>query len=234
MSNALNLGVSLPGEGYPSIYGFEIPVVSGLTGAYLFGEGLSMLGYNYAPGMPDASVIGTPTVGNGFASFGAAAYLQTAAEESANMTIFTVARASGSSGLAGLVGNFGSSLGIILYADLSLKYAIGNAQRSAEGGANLPEANLASFQIYGFRAPAAAGSLVKNYSRGASIVSANGAGRVVSTVGPLRVGRSYSGSPTQPNDQVLALIYNRALTDVEMDSVAAWARRYCVAKGIVA
>lgn len=233
MANALNLGVALPGDGYPAMSGFEIPVISGLAGAYLFGEGASMLGYNYAPGMADAVVVGTPVIGAGYASFGADAYLQTAVAEAADMTIFSVARSSGSSGLAGLVGNFGTSLGIIMYLELTNRLVIGNAQRTSDGGANLGESNISKFQIYGFRAPAAAASLQKNYSRNASAVSSNATSRVISSVGPLRVGRSYAGSPTQAHDQVLALIYSRALSDAEMDSVAAWARKYCASKGIV-
>lgn len=233
MANALNLGVALPGEGYPAMSGFEIPVVAGLSGAYLFGEGGSMLGYNYAPGMPDAVVVGAPAIGAGFASFGPDGYLQTAVAETADMTFFSVGRSLGADGLAPLVGNFGSSIGLIMYLDVAGRLAIGNAQRTAAGGANLGgEVNIAKFQIYGFRAPAAAASTQKNYSRNATAVSSNATARVVSSVGPLRVGRSYSPLASQINDQVLALVYSRALTDSEMDSVAAWARKYCASKGI--
>ncbi|KEX91598.1 hypothetical protein HA62_23365 [Pseudomonas putida] len=235
MSNALNLGsIVLPGDNYPSIFGFNIPVTSGLEGAYLFGDGLNQVGRNYAPGKSNAMVSGGPVAGGGFASFGSG-YLNTGISETADMTIISVCR--DSSGFAdpqpGFVGNNISLVagGVALATGSGGAALRGQAVKDALSDYATVAATTSNFVLVAYRARSSVASQISNLTSGVSAVAASTGVRTIDP-SPILVGRLPSLNFQGPNDQAVCLIYSRALTDAELSLVAAWVRGYCTSKGI--
>lgn len=235
MTNALNIGnVALPGDGYPSLYGFSIPVLNGLEGAYLFGEGVSQMSRNYAPGKPNATVVGTPVSGQGFATFSETGYLNTGIIEGPDMTMITVCRdGTGLSDAApGYMGNNFSTAGG------GMAIVIGNATNLR--GTNIRAGALEFINVTGnplnftaqcLRARNLAPTSFDNMSSGVSLSSSSSGVRTLDTTNPILIGRIPSNAFKGSNDQILAMVYSRAITDTEVSQLTLWAREYCAAKG---
>ncbi len=239
MTNALNLGdVTLPGETYPSLFGFSIPVTSGLEGAYLFGEGASQMPFNYAVDKPDATVIGAPGAGSGFATFSENGYLDTGIAETAEMTIITVCRDNTGTGdpVPAFVGNhLNTTLGgvAIFHNNTGLQAQAQAVKANASDVAAVALANGYTWAMLAHRPKNAAPSLMANLTTGASGSSPSSGARTVYAA-PIWIGRIPNNSYKGLNDQVACLIYSRALSDVELNQVSAWLRSYCASKSIVA
>lgn len=245
MSNALNLGnIVLPGDNYPSIFGFNIPVTSGLEGAYLFGDGSGQVARNYAPGKANAAIVGTlAPVGAGFATFSDAGYINTGISETAEMTLITVSRDSTGTAdpIPGYIGNNFSVAGggttIISGSPTTLRGSCVKINATLTPPAADVEfisaaGNPATFTAQSFRAKNAAPSLMNNLSTGLQVVSTNSGVRVLETNYPIWIGRIPSNSFKGFNDQVAALVFSRALGDAELALLMTWLRGYCASKGI--
>jgi len=237
MSNALNIGnISLPGDGYPSIFGFKIPVTTGLEGAYLFGDGAGQFSRNYAPGKPNATVIGSPSSGSGYGVFSENGYLDTGISETADMTIITVARDSTGfvDPVPGYVGNNFSiaSGGVAIYIG-SPTTLRGNAIKNGAVDYVNVSGDPAVFTAQCLRARSAAASSFTNMTSGSTASSANTTGtRTVDSSNKIWIGRLPANTFKGINDQVLTLIYSRAISDAELNQIATWLRSYCASKGI--
>lgn len=246
MSNALNLGkIVLPGDNYPSIHGFSIPVTSGLEGAYLFGDGLGQVARNYAPGKAQASMVGAPVAYSGYCNFGADGYIDTGIAETADMTLITVCRDSTGSlsdPVPGYIGNNSSITGggVAIFGGATenqlrgSNVKINTAVTPAAPGVEFLQVAGNPFAFTGqvLRARNAAPSSFENASTGAKLFSTGSGVRVVEKTYPILIGRIPSNTFKGLNDQVAALVYSRALSDAELDQVMAWLRSYCVSKGV--
>lgn len=239
MSNALNLGsIVLPGDNYPSIHGFNIPVTSGLEGAFLFGDGVAQMGRNYAPGKPDATVVGAPVSGAGFGVFNEFGYLNTGISETAEMTIITVCR--DSSGLVdpkpGFIGNHLDVPlgGVAIFTATETLFRGQNVKNNLSDYCSVSaNGTVATFTPLAFRVKNNATSLLTNLTSGAAAGSASSGARTVDSANKILVGRIPSEGFKGLNDQVAALIYSRAITDAELTSMTVWLRKYCASHGIV-
>lgn len=234
MSNALNLGnIILPGDGYPSLFGFQIPVVSGLEGAFLLGDGEAMLGKNYAPGKSDGVVIGTPTANSGYAAMSGSGYIDTGISETDALTLFAVLRdSSGTVDMApGVIGNYVSgNSGASLY--MGADYIRSGLARTGTTDGVSTGINPAIFSLVSARGATGIATRVKNWTAGSENSGTAITDRALNTAQTLKIGELPNASFAGPIDIGLAMIYSRVLTDVEMDQMAAWARSYCAAKGI--
>lgn len=237
MSNALNIGnIALPGDGYPSIFGFKIPVTDGLEGAYLFGDGVGQFARNYAPGKANAKVVGSPSSGSGYAMFSELGYLDTGIAETAEMTIITVAR--DSSGFVdpvpGYVGNnFSVSAGGVAIYIANTTTLRGNAIKNGAVDYVNVTGDPATFIAQCLRARSGAASSFTNMTSGVTASSANTTGtRTIDASNTIWIGRLPATAFKGLNDQVATLIYSRAISDSELNQVATWLRSYCASKGI--
>ena len=238
MSNALNLGnIVLPGDNYPSIHGFNIPVTSGLEGAFLFGDGTAQMGRNYAPGKANATVVGAPVAGAGFGVFSEAGYLNTGISETAEMTIITVCR--DSSGQVdpkpGFIGNHLDipSGGVAIFTATETTFRGQNVKNSLSDYCNLSATGtVATFTQIAFRVKSNAPSLMTNLTSGVTVSSTSSAARSVDSGNKILIGRIPSEGFKGLNDQVAALIFSRTITDAELTSIATWLRNYCAVHGI--
>lgn len=69
------------------------PVTRGLEGWFCFDTDISRIGFNRAPGKPDASIVGQPVVKTGHVEFKSLSnYLNTSIPESADMTVLLVGK----------------------------------------------------------------------------------------------------------------------------------------------
>lgn len=241
MSNALNLGsVVLPGDGYPSIHAFQIPEVAGLEGAFFFGDGLSLIGKNFAPGKPDATVKGSPVKGAfGGIELGLNNYIDTGIVDSANMTVISVFRdipATGNTVKSGLIGNNLSLAtgGIGMYRNENGLTVSGTSIKLVGTTPTLENASVnivsGAYTLMALRARNLAASTSNNLTSGAL---ANGSLTGARTIGPnsIWIGRLPNASFSSTHEQLMAMVFSRALTDVELNLVAAHAKKYCASKG---
>lgn len=236
MSNALNLGdIQLPGDNYLSLFGFNIPVTSGLEGAYLFGDGVSQAPKNYAPGKANAAVVGSLVAGANFITMSEAGYIDTGIAETADMTILSVFRDSTGTSDAqpGFVGNHSTlALGgvALIYSSAGANISGQAIKAQASDFASTPW-SMASFTMVAYRPRGSAVSQISNLTTGSSGQSSSTAARTLSAQ-PIWIGRIPSNSFKGLSDQVACLIFSRALSDSEINTLAVWLRAYCASKAI--
>lgn len=233
MTRAFDIGpADLPGTGYLPMAAFQIPVISGLKGAFLFGSGLDVASLNWAAGGNDAAVIGSPTVGNGFLTFDLNAYLQTDIAETAAQTFVIVARRPADAAV-GYIGNYGGSVawGVSLYSSAGTSLMNSTSSRGGAAGGIGVSGTVADFGLYALTVPATGQSRIDDLTEGTANLAASGS-RTINGGGAHRIGRVYSGTFAGQTDQVLAMIYDRALSDAERLAVADWARIYAASVGI--
>lgn len=243
MTNALNIGnIQLPSEGFPPIDAFQLPVLDGLEGAFFFGDGLSLIGKNFAPGKKDASVKGVPELGaNGGIKLGLNNYIDTGIVDSENMTVVSVFRdiaETGTTVKSGIIGNNLSLAtgGIGMYRNENGLSVSGTAIKvSSPGAANaLENASVSivsgAYTLAALRARNGSASTTNNFTIGAS---SNGSLSGTRVLGPnnIWIGRLPNAGFSSTHEQMLAMIFSRSLTDAELNKVAAHARKYCASKG---
>jgi hypothetical protein len=231
----LNLGdVKLPGTGYLSLFGFQIPVLAGLEAACLMGDGVARAAKNYAPGKADFTVVGAPVAGAGFLTLGAAGYIDTGVTEVAEMTTINVYRVPNPvAANAGIVGNWVNSAsgGIAVWTSSNTSFSASAGKAGAVDVMNLAQAS-GTFHAIAVRARTGAASDFSDLATGTKGLSAGTGVRTVDATRKMRIGALYNPGYQTPNDQVLSLIYNRALTDAELILSTPWLRKYCSAKSI--
>ncbi|MFJ5180031.1 hypothetical protein ACIP61_01220 [Pseudomonas fulva] len=236
MANTLNLGnIILPGDQYPSLFGFSIPVVEGLEGAYLFGDGKPQINRNYAPGKKDATIVGSLVSGNGFATFSENGYLVSGIAEAAEMTILLVSR--DSTGQAdpapGYIGNNFSLAGggFVIYGSSGATVLRSNTVREgASDILNVPgDPTAFTMQCLRIRNT---GNIFTNLTSQISVTSTNVKARTIDSSNSVWIGRIPSPGFKGLNDQMAALVFSRSITDDEVTKMASWLRAYCLSKGV--
>lgn len=234
MSNALNIGnVTLPGDNYPALLGFSIPILDSLEGAFLLGDGIAQMTRNYAPSKADAKAVGTLRSGAGYAILDESGYLNTGIMETAEMTVIAVGRApdgtiSTNPAFVGNNLNTGTG-GFGLFPN-----ATGAQGTSIRGGA-LERIQVTSryqdFTALSHRLKATTPNIVNNLSSGESKLGASSAARTLEKTNPILIGRLPSSAFKTTNEQIVVLIYSKALSDTELATVYAWVRSYAADKG---
>ena len=237
MSNALNLGsIVLPGDGYPSIFAFQLPVLTGLEGAYFFGDGLSLINKNYAPGKANATIKGAPVLGaNGGVEFSLNNYLDTGIADVPNLTVLSVFRETLGTGSANACGIIGNNLSLATGGIGVYRNAIGTTVSctTIKGGAL--ENAVATIVPGGYtaialRAKDSAVSVSNNLTLGTTFTGALSGARTL-TPQPMLIGRLPNASFSTVHEQLMALVFSRAISDAELDLLSAWMKKYCASKG---
>lgn len=233
MANYLNLGATLPGTGYRHIYEFTIPVLTGLEGAFLLGH-RGQVWRNSAPGKADATVIGaTPSTEAGYTTLNGSGYLQTDIAEEIEMTLIAVTYDPVGVGKIGFIGNFYTAAdgGIAMHADADDTVRV-NAVRAATPTNSVVDATAGVPNLVGFRSFASATSQLRNYTTGDDAAATSTGSRTVDTSRNIRIGSLPAAAYSTDGKMGLAMIYSRALSDLEMTNVTDWARAYMDAQGV--
>ena len=225
--------VTLPGTGYPPLAAFQIPFADSLAGAFLLGNGEELADKGWAGGA-DADIVGSPVFGASFAALSGTAYLDTKIPETLEMTLFVVGRET-SAASVGWIGNYlsGAAFGVSMYTGSSAASIQANVGRAGgTGGSVSVTSDTTQWGIYSLQVPSTGAARLRNHTGGASNTTSATADREINGAGPIRIGRCYAPSMIGENQQVIALVYNRALTDAETLTVAAFCRDYAASRGI--
>lgn len=230
-TNALNLGeVELPGI---PVAAFNLPVTDSLEGMFFFTDGLNVAKTNFAPGKPDGVIVGAPVASDGYVTFSAATgHLQTQVPETANMTVVSIVRRQ-ASGNTPFVGNYGPSggVGVGLYTtDDNRIYA--TAGRDGAGPIQVFALGAVStWALVVARINASGNTRIQNLTAATTASSATG-NRVVSTNGPMKVGRFNEAVFAAANQSMATLFFSRVLTDGELTAIQTWAKEFADAYGV--
>ncbi|MCS4063730.1 MULTISPECIES: hypothetical protein [Pseudomonadaceae] len=238
MTNALNLGnVTLPGSNYLSIYGFNVPVKSGLEGLFLFGDGSAHVARNYAPGKANATVVGAPQSFNGYTTFSDSGYLETGIAETAEMTIITICR--DSTGIAdprpGFVGNYFdlATGGVAIFPQSETQFRAQTVKNKANDYSTvLAKDTIASYAALALRVRNNAPSVMKNLVTGVEVSSTSSLARTVDGSRTIQIGRIPNDGFKGLNDQMMVLIFSRSILDAELSSLIPWSAGYGTSHGI--
>ncbi|TCQ28274.1 hypothetical protein [Rhizobium sp. PP-CC-3G-465] len=231
--NALRIGGdAFPSKGYPPLSVFKVPVVSGLTGCFVFSGGPKIALTNWAGG-PDATLYGALEDHDGYCTV--VDVIDTHIPETPAMTFFALFRTIVGPGNSGVMGTFagGENEGISLFAYSGSPLL--NALVEKAGGADTINVNMEHgvWTIASLTSPATGATVERNHTLGTQATSTNtGASK---TTGSEKV--HIGGLPVvfrAPIDLALAVIFNRALTTGETTAMEAWAREHAEAFGLEA
>lgn len=221
--------------------GFIAPISSGLLGWWYLGGSVAETQQDRA-GIANATLSGSPTIGNGYVSFGgfsSGQYLTTAIEEVEEMTALVVARsteaAHSGTDLPMFVSNFaGSGVGFSIYISDGTVPAgtvrIGAGQDN--NGTLQPQIttniSVTDASVWNFYAARLADTSSDNTQAlnerklfnktTAQTNSTNNYPRVVGA-NVMRIGAGYTSSFTGSCDVAFAAFYDRALSDAEVETV---------------
>ncbi len=243
-------------------FAFAAPVASGLQGWFFLGGGsAAAIQKDYAY-LANLGIGGGPTFGAGFTTFGGFAtgqWLSTGISETADQTIFVVARSSDT--LASghdpvLVSDYGAdgsngistaAKGITLQviapdaggapgANIIGYHFVNNAgvtTLAAAGSLDFPAFN--SFKALSHVINSAAGTdVVNNLTGGTSVTSSFTLPRFPNVTNKFRIGAAYTNNGGGSCDIAFVAIYNRALSSVEQQTVYAFIKKYLLAKYSIA
>ncbi|NYT76564.1 hypothetical protein H0A71_06135 [Alcaligenaceae bacterium] len=229
------------------------PVRRGLLAWHFLNEGLEKAARNYAPGGPDAQVIGSPTASSIKVAFkGDSDYIQTVIPEPlGELTMIMVGRSTDTmadddhrpmfagtyTGSAALGG--GTSFGAGLYTPDATKITFIRAK--AEPGGASPTSALGSITVDPTDWNLIIGTAYADTGVNKLYGITNGAtksGDPSSKVAwpssnAMRIGSGYGGRYKGLCDMAFFALYNVRLTDEEIGLISADIRRYMASKGIV-
>jgi len=228
--------------------GFIPPVADGLAGWFYLGDTIAETQRDRA-GIADGVLVGSPTINAGYVSFNgysSGQRMQTSIVETANITLLTVARSSDafSSGATKpmFVTNYGADpghsnllIGASIYVDGGTPPAalvrLGGGQDNngtVQGQVNTvlttADATIWNFYAGSLAATssdtAATGNARKLYnSTTAQTGTSSNYPRVPHTVNTFRVGAAYNANFSGFCDIAFAAIYNRVLSDAEVETI---------------
>ncbi len=236
MSNILNLGdVVLPGDGYLNIFGASIPIIGGLTGAYLLANG-DISGRNYAPGGTNSDVVGAPVVTDGGLTLSGSNYLNTGLTQTTDATMVAAIRFDQGTGAASAINNYTNSpregMSIFDSAGTS-SIAAGSVVRGGAVSQTFTTAPADVYQLYSLQYGASKNTTFKNHT---AMTTGEDTTNTSSSIGlsanPILIGRSTETSQIAPIDIGFVLIYSRVLTPSEMVEIETWAKGYKAAYGV--
>jgi hypothetical protein len=239
--------------------GYIPPVPNGLQYLNIFGgEGINQ-GRNLALGKSGAEVVGAPVVGQNSATFvPLTSYIQTSVADSDSITMMVVARSPVPRANTMIVSNYGSNRkaasGTTFATSLMMRpQSAPNAEQTYEemgasewDGANSSSSNFRAASmlrpiggiqaLVGRREGVATSKWrrVDNKTAKTSAVSTPIAGTVFDLGQPYRVGCGYTqyGSLVGP-EVFFAAIWDRALTDAEVETMYQAVKAYYAGRGIV-
>lgn len=236
--NVLNIGnVTLPGKGYLPMSAFNIPDTVGLDGCWLFGEGVDLAPKNYAPGKPDASLVGSIVDGTGYVRLPNLSYLQTEVAETAEMTYLIIARKSPTvTGQVAFIGNFSSNteVGVSIYSGTGLTAVSANVGRdNADPSSTQIASDPSDWGLYTLEVPPPDGNMrLRNFTNGATSASTNVGNRLIAGGGKIRIGRLYASGYADSIDVAVAMSFSRYISLEDMTETRNWARAYAAQFGI--
>lgn len=215
--------------------GFIPPVADGLEYMNLFGTGSSPT-RNLAPGKAPVMSVGAPVVdSNGLLTTVGVNYLQTAIAETSQQTYMVLATPDVNFvGSQQLISNFGNSKGFVLRFLSATAGFYNNSLVSRTSGGNKEATRLQSFNgariIIGRR-----NFGVEQEMQDAGGVAANDLTGLTPTIGDvdIRIGSSNTATAFDNVTKIhAAAIWNRAITNVEVQVMFEYLAKYCAAKGI--
>lgn len=237
--------------------GFIPPVTRGLAYWNYLGDNATKTKRNLATGLP-VGLVGSPTYGVGYAALGETAYLQTAAMQTADITIlaafrntvdanFVVVSNNGTTRAAPYTGHtYGTSLygGINIVGDGKVTHSFnqnvfdGNSatlgQIATVAATTIVPINTFHF-VSGKYDSSINVSSVNNITAGKTALTSAVAPNTIPDLGsfPIRIGHAYStGLGTVAKDIAFCAIYNEALTDEEVSSIYETVQSYLATKAI--
>lgn len=230
MSYVLNGGETNQNiSGALSLDGFKFPIKEGLRGLYMFTRKADSVGINYADGI-DARVVGHLTAGKGYCTFNSSNYVDTGLAETEDMTVVF---SSGNESLSSSIfGNHESAtkIGIAIYAQNATTISF-NAQRS-EGAGSTSIVRSSGFGLYSFKIPKNERSVAKNHTSGTVAYSTGSSPRVAGGAGSLKIGKLTANTFPNNIDLPFVAVFDRVLSDAELDLIVAWAREALSKYGI--
>lgn len=223
------------------------PVLDGLEAWHFLNTSMEKAARNYAPGKPNALVVGSPSVQPNFVRFKSLAnYLQTDLPEQAFETTIIVARSldslandatrpmfcgtfrslavSSSTRLS-----FGTSLYVAGPGNVTGAAARANGDNFTSGGASITNAAVSDWSMYVLTVGASQ-TVVRDVTRGSSVTSTSTQARDVSA-GTHRIGSGYLQYAGEA-DMAYYGRYSRLLSALEIDATIANVRRYLSGRGI--
>lgn len=232
------------------------PVIRGLEGWFCFDTDISRIGFNRAPGKPDASIIGSPTVFSNYARFtGLSHYLNTGISETADMTILCVGKAAAAvpasaspsgdattpmycgtySGSGTIVEGYSSTYGIALHHNAPTYQSFTAARSDGPGSVTSAQAQITSDvpTDWGLRV-GRTGQNVLSYTN--NLTTNKPRSNTSSTIRvpsnrTLRIGGGYTNFAAQVDISQI-VIFSVALTDAEISQIAALMRTRAARLGI--
>lgn len=220
------------------------PVTRGLEGWYCLDTALDRIAFNRAPGKKDAVIKGTPVVSAAYSTFtGGQAWLDTGIADTAEATFFAICKANalpgGSSTTTAIpyVGNTGAAgMGAELYcgSDTTLN---STSWRTASGSATSDSRSITETPTtWGLRVLKVGGNTgnteLRNLTSGARSLSVLTGPRILSAAAHL-IGGTHAATFTGKADISAVAVYSVALSDAEIDAIAAVMRRRAARLGIV-
>lgn len=221
--------------------GFLAPVTAGLLGWFYLGGTQAETQQDRA-GVADGVLVGSPTLHDGYVSFGGVVsgqYLNTSMMETAAMTMLVVARsteaAHSGTDLPMFMSNFGNSgVGCSLYISAGIVPAgqirLGGGQNNngvnqAQINTTLSNEAATSWGFYAGKFESTSNDITQQLNARKLISktsnqtnSTNNYPRVVGT-NPLRIGAGYNSGFTGSCDVAFAAAYSSALSDAQIDLI---------------
>ena len=221
--------------------GYVAPVASGLVGWFFLGGSVAETQQDRA-GIANAVLAGSPTINNGYVSFGGVSsgeYLTTAVAETAECTVLAVAKSTEAahtgSDLPMFVSNFGpSGVGFSLYISAGTAPAgtvrIGagqddNGTPQTQINTNVVVAAATSWNFYAAKLESTSADNTaqlnarKLFNKTTSQTGTTSNYPRIVGANPLRIGAGYNSGFSGSCDVAFAAFYNRALTDAEIETI---------------
>lgn len=247
----MGLKLTSPGALAPWYTKVIPPVIRNLEGWFCFDTALERIGFNRAPGKGNAKLVGNPTVFGTHARFkGGANYLETLIAESVKFTVLVVGKTPGPLGGTGTptaapyVGNYAGassnplgSGGMCLYhqTDTTLGGQAWRVNSTGDGTTSSQATANDTSSAWGLRvlrSDGVNGTKVMNLTTGISSNQPLATTRITAT-SPLRIGGVYGTTFLGETDISHVVVFSDALTDDEINQVAAVMRRRMARLGIL-
>lgn len=221
--------------GLPPVAAYTIPVTSGLIGAWLMTGGPSLLTRNYATGVDQGIITGTPEVIDRTMRFGGNCYMDTLVEESTVRSVLAICKRSPS---GNTMAPFGSTAigdgGIGMYTPTSsMVLRVGAVGGNVDTTVATVNGGL-SWGAYAAVIPATGGRYqLHNLTAGVSATSLSTADQLNAGGQTVLMG-SLRQTPEGWDTQMLALLVSTTLWSTEdLALLKAWAKSYAADFGIV-
>ncbi|MBW9090827.1 hypothetical protein JNB91_23735 [Rhizobium wenxiniae] len=237
-----------PGSDYEALkLGLILPVAAGCQGFFLPNTSAERAVKNWAPGKVDGTLVGSPVFTSGYSSLqsNSVAYIETPVVESPQMTILYAGRGTTDSSTDDLSpvfvssrsspGALGLTGGIQLYPNTASTQRIFFSQWTGSTSINtigvISSYSVGAWQFIAGRITATTYS-IRNLTTGVASSEAALSNTHNPGSGKIRIGSMIDSTWKGKSDAAFCAMYDRALSDTEISTVYAWAKKYLAAKGI--